>query len=325
MFERLLVAIESLATGSRALYVARRLAQRSGACLFVLHVAPLGTSATATPEEDELRRQVRALRTQGLDAHFVAAYSSPEEGIAEVAECQDVDLIVMAPHARTGWDSWRHPSVTQRVLGRTSIPVLTWPQQLDAQFDETFLQTPGAVVIAPLDGSNLAEEALPFAVEVAADYGRTLLLVRVLPTISLHGASPQARGLAREARARQEREIREYLASVRARLIGSVQVRVEYMLTQGSPAARIVDVAEVHPGSVIVMRTHGRGNLARMVTGSVATDVVKRTPAPVLIVPSDRTRVVFDLMPIHVGEPMGSRAGGIASTCSPDIESQVNN
>ena len=54
---------------------------------------------------------------------------------------------------------------------------------------------------------------------------------------------------------------------------------------QASPARRILDLADAHPGSVIVMSTHGRGALARAALGSVTRETIQDTTTPILVIP----------------------------------------
>lgn len=302
MLKRILVAADSLGNSSRALYVAQQLAARTHAQLLVLHVEPNKAVFDLTTDERELRAAVRALRAQRLDARFILDYGRPEECIASTVARERVDLVIMAPHHRGLIEAIRKPSVTQEVLARGIAPVLAWPHHLSPELDAVLLHMPGSLVIVPLDGSCRAEEALPHAVELAMQYGRSLLLLRVLPAaagreprrdlreIRIEGhperhPEPDAELVGEAERA--EVEARAYLADVRERLLALVggSAAVETMVKRGEPTAEIVRTAELHPGSVIAMSTHGRNEIARLVLGSVTEGVIDASPAPVLIVP----------------------------------------
>jgi len=71
------------------------------------------------------------------------------------------------------------------------------------------------------------------------------------------------------------------LKHVRRRLPDSTDVRLEY----GEPAAAIVAVAERTEAELIIVGTHGRKGLARLVVGSVASSVARRASCSVLVVP----------------------------------------
>jgi nucleotide-binding universal stress UspA family protein len=166
--------------------------------------------------------------------------------------------------------------------------VLAWPQHLDPHLDDKLLHMQGSVVLVPLDGSALAEEALPLAGELAQQYGRGLLLLHVLPVGFQPAAGPQTYERGEEDAQEQEHQARQYLATVRARMLGemsSAPIPVEFMVKRGNPSNEIVRTAEVHPGSAVVMSTRGRTGLARLLLGSVTSDVLRRAPVPVFIVP----------------------------------------
>lgn len=73
----------------------------------------------------------------------------------------------------------RHRSVTAQLFARSLAPLLTWPEHMRDDAPHTFRETVNSLVIVPLDGSTLGEQALPVAESFARAYERTLLLVRL--------------------------------------------------------------------------------------------------------------------------------------------------
>ena len=137
-----------------------------------------------------------------------------------------------------------------------------------------------------MDGSERAERALPYAVDVANTFGRTLLLVRVIPDVTppMPAVAEGALVTPELLRLKQE-EARHYLTTVRERYALDTEAPIQSMALTGVPARRILDLAEAHPGSVTVMSTHGRGALARAVLGSVTRDTLQDTTTPILVIP----------------------------------------
>lgn len=121
-------------------------------------------------------------------------------------------------------------------------------------------------VIVPLDGSDLAEQALPFATAIAKGLGVPLELLRVVPSNN----------------AGAEDEARTYLNQVRDRIGDQAKVTIE----TGQPAAQIIAAAEAASEPLIVMTTHGRGGIGRIVFGSIADKVLRGVTAPLLLVRS---------------------------------------
>ena len=133
-----------------------------------------------------------------------------------------------------------------------------------------------AKILVPLDGSSLAESALWKAVDGAE--GATICLLRAAEADAAPGAeSPEAQLAAL-------REARDYLRKIVRRLEDKGVKRVEARVWYGPPAAAIVGAARTEKVDLIVMATHGRGGLERLVLGSVAEAVLRSASVPVLVV-----------------------------------------
>jgi nucleotide-binding universal stress UspA family protein len=139
-------------------------------------------------------------------------------------------------------------------------------------------------IVVPLDGSMLAEAALWTAVDLGKN-AATLSLVRAAQAYTLPGADSV------EAQVRAVQEAEEYLAAVRRRLEDKGVKRVETHVWYGPAAAAIVEAASFQRADLIVMCTHGRSGLGRLVLGSVAESVLRGTTIPILIVRSETAPV----------------------------------
>lgn len=140
-------------------------------------------------------------------------------------------------------------------------------------------------VLVPLDGSPLAEAALPTALEILGDNpGASLVLLRAAEASSLPGADPT------EAQIEVVREAEYYLESVAARL-AERGAKVRTSVWYGPAAPAIVEAAYVLKADVIVMSTHGRSGLGRLILGSVAESVLRGTRTPILLLRPDTAPV----------------------------------
>ena len=137
-------------------------------------------------------------------------------------------------------------------------------------------------ILVPLDGSTLAEAALSTACDFAARDGATISLVRAAEAMALPGANTV------EAQVTAVREAEEYLAGVVKRLADKGIKRVETHVWYGAAPAAIVEAASGPKADLIVMSTHGRSGLGRLVLGSVAESVLRGTTAPILIVRAEQ-------------------------------------
>ena len=135
-----------------------------------------------------------------------------------------------------------------------------------------FIQT----ILFPTDFSDHSERALELARALARDYGARLVL--------LHVAAPPE--LASEAALvfRVWFEQAELKRKLRRLVAAHANLRPEHCFEQGDAAAEILRVAREERADLIVMGTHGRTGLGRLLMGSVAEQVLRRAPCPVLTV-----------------------------------------
>lgn len=133
-------------------------------------------------------------------------------------------------------------------------------------------------IMVPLDGSPLAEGALAPAAELAQDASATLVLVRAAEAPVLLGSDLT------EAQVTVVREAEAYLEEQARRLRREGVLRVETSVWYGPPAPSIVEAAQRRQVDLIVMSSHGRSGLGRLVLGSVAESVLRATSTSILLV-----------------------------------------
>ena len=142
-----------------------------------------------------------------------------------------------------------------------------------------------------LDGSELAEQALPYGVEVARRFGGDVVLLRVVsqPVIMAPGV-PGASGMpvitaGMQKRAEEaEEDVEAYLGSVAEKLLKKYQIRAECVTTIGDVGRTIVDYAAKNGVELIAIATHGRSGPGRVLFGSVADFVVRHSKLPILLI-----------------------------------------
>jgi nucleotide-binding universal stress UspA family protein len=139
-------------------------------------------------------------------------------------------------------------------------------------------------IIVPLDGSELAEQALPSARELARRSAATLRLLRV--HVVPRGAMAYAREWDEEIRQRET----AYLNEIAERVSEPIGVRPETLLVDGHPADAIREAADDAQAPLIVMSSHGRTGFSRFWIGSVTDAVIGRAKTPVLMIRSHEPR-----------------------------------
>jgi nucleotide-binding universal stress UspA family protein len=139
-------------------------------------------------------------------------------------------------------------------------------------------------IVHATDFSRASRAAFAQALELARQNGAELTLVHVyppvVPPVAAGAAAPAAyRALIAEVQARTQQQLDKLIA--RAKEAG---IPVTGLLFEGTPHDRIVRAAKASGADLIVVGTHGRTGLARLVLGSVAARVVALAPCPVLTV-----------------------------------------
>ncbi len=144
-------------------------------------------------------------------------------------------------------------------------------------------------ILVPLDGSALAERAIAQAEQIAKATGAELILMQVVQTPL--GKTPEA-GETEELKALRESgaQARAYLGMVATRASGA-GIKTRFEVLEGAPAAGILAFAHNEDVDIIVMSTHGRSGLSKLVMGSVAEKVMLTTKRPVLLVKPERLHV----------------------------------
>lgn len=139
-------------------------------------------------------------------------------------------------------------------------------------------------ILLPLDGSELAEQALPRAIAQAERFGSEIILIRVLEPLQDHS-------MLRTAGKRAERLTRDLALEYLERLAASVEERgipVQVAVIEGRPYVEIVKFAEANQVDLIVMTTRGQSGISRWLLGSVSDRVVRGATVPVLMVQAQR-------------------------------------
>lgn len=297
MYERILVPLDGSGAAEAALAFTEHLRSQTIRLLRVepndLLLIPPSVTGVGPDWEDRFTERVRgelepvaeSLRNGGRTVEVEVRSGDAAEEI--IASAEDADLVVMTTHGRGAAGRVIFGSTADRVARHGTTPTLLIRRGADADGPVT----PGRVVVA-LDGSELAEQALPEAEKLARVLDVPIHLVRavgaddVLATVrgdrgSATADSGQEEDAYERARLETERQATEYLED-RARGLRDASLTTEVELLKGTPA--FVLLWMIQPDDVVVMTTHGLGGYRRWMIGSVAEKLVREAAGPVLLV-----------------------------------------
>jgi nucleotide-binding universal stress UspA family protein len=307
LLRRLLVPLDGTPQAERTLPYASTFARLVHAHLTLGHITPtadanrlaqslrlaggdrLSTQRAFEPQALSYLRDLRwrlSTPPQQVDTRHINA-PSVAEGLLELAGVDDSDLVIVGMRSHTDVDHFRLGKVVDNLIRKSTTPVLLIPPDVTAGSPLFTLRH----ILLSLDGSALAEEAL------------APLLGLLRQTHGCAGGPLEVTLLRVAENHRKLQECRNYLEAVRVVLqelpeCARVQVRAQAMV--GSAPGAIVGVVNEHgtwgkdiagddigpEGTVdlLIMATHGRGGIGRLVLGSVADYVLPRVRVPVLLV-----------------------------------------
>jgi nucleotide-binding universal stress UspA family protein len=219
------------------------------------------------------------LQRKGYQVKIIVGEGDAASIILKTAEISGAELITMSTHGRSGPVRWILGSVAERVLQAASGPVLLVRGQAGSPKER--LQR----ILVPLDGSALAEQALPYAKQIAQATGASFHLLEVLSPadVELEVSHWPPDAEADPAYGRRIRLARSYLQKL-AEQLQTNGIDCTYRVMRGDPRTAICSIARRSRIDMVVMSTHGHTGLSRWVLGSVANQVIHRADCPVLVV-----------------------------------------
>jgi nucleotide-binding universal stress UspA family protein len=185
-------------------------------------------------------------------------------------------------------------------------------------------------VLVPLDGSSLAEQAIPFAVTIAGPTGR-IVFVQVTPEAeAIRALSGRVSASEEEVHEIDQERAEESCNHAAEHWKSILTTSPETVIVTGDPAEQILNVAAQQSSTYIVMASHGRGAVRRLAFGSVADRIARSTTIPVLIVrPSDAE---VEQSPAHIrrlvvpldGSPLSEEALPVAIALATSLHTPIH-
>ena len=268
MFERVIVPLDGSAASEAALDVAMPFAAANGGGLVVVSSCEPNRRGAV---ESYLRTTVRHLDIPDVTSEVLVG-DDPAEAIASYARRMAPALVCIASHARRPVTEAVFGSVASALVQARPGPVVIAGPKYKRPHSSRYSD-----VLVPLDGSDLAAEALPLAIAMASTLGATLRLIEVTSPRLVEAA--ERAGIPRD-------DVYESSELVRvARDLSGDGVTAQWEVLHGSQVgATVTRYAGEFPAPLVVMSTHGRTGMAKVTAGSVASSIVHAATCPVMVV-----------------------------------------
>ncbi len=302
MYDKILVPLDGSELAESPLDYAKELAMRSGAELILLHVCG-PEECNCGPDECHIQPMHRvylehtknilreALKKAGSETEQLSSVvlaGDPAYEILRYIEENKVSLIVMATHGRSGLRRWVMGSVAVKIHRCSSAPV-----RLVRSFQNEKMSTkdwPEKRILALLDGSEQAEQVLPYVVDHAKMSEAEVTLLRVCEKPFITSDYPEASMTltweehVERVKSHYHKQCRLYLEEVENRLKDTgLKINLESMLADNVAQEIIEYTARSNP-NLIAMTTHAQCGLGIWPIGSTADKVIHGTSNPILLV-----------------------------------------
>jgi nucleotide-binding universal stress UspA family protein len=296
MYERLLVPLDGSELAEVAIPYAEELAGKFGSKVILLNVRR-PSEDPSNPEHGAYLNKMIAMieddtkKSPALSSGEKAKVESaiiglsgllthPAEEILDYAEKENISLIIMATHGRTGIKRWALGSVAEKVVRASTKPILLVRANINGR-NKISLRN----ILVPLDGSKQSESLLPNIKNLASELKSKVILLHVI--LQPYHIYAGAEGVVEVRYTREELKMKRvdaknYLERLGRLCIGkgiifSTQVRV------GEAAEEIIKLAEKHNIDLVAMSTHGRSGFSRWEHGSIADKVLHAGNTPLLL------------------------------------------
>lgn len=286
MFDRILYPTDVSEGAAQVLDHAIDLAGRHDAELHLLNVADTTINSVLRVQteiidvleeegEDTVAEAAERAKSHGVEAVTEVLQGDPFQTIVDYAEQRGMDLIVMPTHGRRGLPRFLLGSVTERVVRRSDVPVMTVQTG-----DDLSIEYPYRNVLVPTDGSACARAALETGIDVTNVEEASLHLLSVIAIASL-GADVRSDIQTDMLEQSAEAILEDASSFAREEGVAPVSEAVDYA---PSIHQAILDFIEEHDIDLVVVGTHGRTGLDRYLLGSVTEYLIRTSPIPVLTV-----------------------------------------
>ena len=279
-YRKILVAIDGSLSSMHALSESFKFAACEKCWVTVVAVIPhyLGDLDTTSvgdvmasmrkPCEDALAEAERLAGNAKIMIRTACEEGETHARIVDLADAENFDLIVMGRRGRNRLERALMGSATARVIGYSHKDVLVVPKDTTVGWKKILIAT---------DGSKFSEAATEKAIDFAGSYGGELMIMSVVDVpAEFYGESPDAwDNLVVKAQAYVDK------AKQRAEVSG---VKVQAFVREAETWQAIIDMAREKKADTIIMGSHGRTGLKRLLMGSVTEKVIGHAPCPVLVV-----------------------------------------
>ncbi len=281
MYKKILVPLDGSELAEQALPYVEHLARKlNSEVIFITVCLPGDPLERALTEYIEKRAD--KIKLLGIRTRSLCIEGEPAASIIDFAEKNDISLIIISTHGRTGISHWPLGNIANKIVQKSHIPVFL---VRSSQPTKTPADKELRKILVALDGSRFSEAIIPYVEQLAKGMGSEVVLLRVIEPSKLPqlAAYIDKEKYEKDFMAKLEREAARYLVKKKTAL-ASKGVKVNSELLEGKPVDTMLQYVEDKSVNLIALTTHGFSGITKWAYGSVASRIIEGSPKPILLV-----------------------------------------
>ena len=290
MFKRILIPVTSETLSQHVLQYGLEFAKAINASVVVTYALIAHDSSNLADEL--LESCARAALEHGVpcEKRLIDGFDTGiGDAISQLAKTADCDLILIGTHALEGFNRLVSGSVTEQVVHHVQIPVMVMR-------DQTEHYTPFKRILVPIDGGTASDGAQALAQSLASNLAAQLIFIHVIPNVpapiaDVTGVSSMIYDPVGQTKMLETQSEKILARAKQSDLTGTAIVKGVPAQFESVPV-RILETATSEQADLIVIGTHGRVGLERLLLGSVAEAVTNHANVPVLLTHAEPKEVV---------------------------------
>jgi nucleotide-binding universal stress UspA family protein len=283
----ILVPVDFSAASKRAVNYGVSMALALETRLVLAHIAAYDSAAYDKAKADLLQLIPPDCRDR-LNFEIIVKAGDVQSELLGIIDEKTIELVVMGTHGRSFFERLLLGSVTEGMLRKLHVPVLT----VSHPDGEKGIQAPGIVslrrILYATDLGVGAEKGLDLSIRLARGMEASVMVVHVIQSLDIASHAMETAGLLPEDGDEVRRQAEDRLGRM-ITLVSDGSVPISTVVTDGVPYETINAVAAKHLADLIVINVQNKGRLERAVLGKTAERVVRTAAVPVLSLPLPAT------------------------------------
>ena len=295
--KKILVPVDFSEPSKKAVTYGLTLAKQFNARLILAHIVPassalpyafpLETFEIERNQEQTARREIQQLvpaeYKEECEIRTIVKTGSIDSELLGIVRTEAVDLVIMGTHGRRRFSDWFIGSVTERLLRKVPVPLLT-VSHVDPEKHTVGLVALKRILYAT-DRFESSSAGLVYAIDLARRAGAHLTVMHAVYYADQALWAPAGIPDFDNERLRLSREIRKKIDNVFAQE-HLQELPIDIVVDEGKPFEKILQIAKEIDVDIIVLNLQSKGTLERALLGATAERVVRLAPIPVLSIPS---------------------------------------